>query len=120
MAKLDLVVEDCAASICLVGSSIMSSLRFGGTKFRIPFISSDEFESFRPSDATDGWVQSLLDDIKPDDMFFLQYTSGSTGIPKGVVLRHSQAYHQVFAIIPSNMIIGNLKSETIVVSRRRY
>ena len=49
-------------------------------------------------------------DIKPDQLFILLYTSGSTGVPKGCQLMHSNLvafchwYHQMFDLKPGNKV----------------
>ncbi|HEY9844192.1 MAG TPA: AMP-binding protein, partial [Candidatus Obscuribacterales bacterium] len=37
-------------------------------------------------------------EIQPDDLVFLQYSSGSTGLPKGVMVSHANLMHNLAAI----------------------
>jgi len=41
--------------------------------------------------------EQLADDVKPDDMATLVYTSGTTGVPKGAMITH----HNIMAVIES-------------------
>ncbi len=45
-----------------------------------------------PSNAADGWEQPA---IQPRDIAFLQYTSGSTSAPKGVMLSHANLLYGI-------------------------
>lgn len=100
IAKLDLVITDCSASICLVSPTIMSYLRLGRANIRIPLVSSDDFQAFRTIDPVERCqlVDGFMSAIDGDDLLFLQYTSGSTGNPKGVMITHSQMFHQCVEI----------------------
>jgi len=46
-------------------------------------------------DVAEDWLEP---DISPDSMAFLQYTSGSTGAPKGVMLTHANLLHNASLI----------------------
>jgi acyl-CoA synthetase (AMP-forming)/AMP-acid ligase II len=55
-------------------------------------VASDEV----PDDAASRWTRP---DIGPSTVAYLQYSSGSTGQPKGVVLRHASVLHNLALIV---------------------
>ncbi|GKT37134.1 Long chain fatty acid CoA ligase 5, partial [Aduncisulcus paluster] len=50
----------------------------------------------------------IIDTLKPDDIFSLVYSSGTTGDPKGCVLTHSNLLYAVYQFIP---VITQTKEE---------
>ena len=54
---------------------------------------------------------TVLGDINPSDVFFIQYTSGSTGNPKGVTLSHANVLANIRGIghgvqaVPSDVVV---------------
>ena len=82
LKKLDLVKKSCGASLCLTEKALDSMRRALSLTHRWPaglvWKSTD-----RELKVNKGENDAPLDD---DSVAFLQYTSGSTGDPKGVML----------------------------------
>jgi acyl-CoA synthetase (AMP-forming)/AMP-acid ligase II len=87
------IAADARPSVALLTSSLLDGLRsqntirneFGNMKLLV--MDTDEMD-----DWTEKWQQP---EITGDDIAFLQYTSGSTTIPKGVIVSHSNLLHNL-------------------------
>ena len=83
--KLQGVMKDAGCAAVLATTDIVRKLKplflLSPSMWRLKWIPTDQVES----SAGDRWKDTNL---TPDHIAFLQYTSGSTGEPKGVMLSH--------------------------------
>ncbi|MDJ0554524.1 MAG: fatty acyl-AMP ligase [Microcoleaceae cyanobacterium MO_207.B10] len=93
LPRLRAIVQDAQASIVLTNSRIISILEEVDDEF-------PEFETMRWIDTESvdlelakEWKQDP--DITSDTLAYLQYTSGSTSTPKGVMLTHRNLIHHL-------------------------
>jgi acyl-CoA synthetase (AMP-forming)/AMP-acid ligase II len=77
-----------AAAIDRVKKALADTGRLSG----LHVVASDDV----PDDAADQWTRP---DIGPSTVAYLQYSSGSTGLPKGVMLRHASVLHNLALIV---------------------
>lgn len=89
-SRLDAIVTDCTPSLALTTSDVLSTLRLAEQSPAVQSLAwlavdqSRDAKSFEP-----------LAPRSPSDPAFLQYTSGSTSQPRGVVVSHGNLLHNL-------------------------
>jgi 1-acyl-sn-glycerol-3-phosphate acyltransferase len=98
LRRLQTIVTDSQASIALTSVNIIDSLeqRWGELEFEqnLVWYATDQIDPLASSDKSFLNLLPLIpDQIHPETIAFLQYTSGSTGNPKGVMVSHGNVLH---------------------------
>ena len=93
LAKLRSIMNDVQPSVVLTISSLSSVVEslFAQELQGIPLITTDDIAN----DLAEAWRDPAVDS---NTLAFLQYTSGSTGMPKGVMLTHGNLLHNLTLI----------------------
>ncbi|MGA9767428.1 MAG: amino acid adenylation domain-containing protein [Blastocatellia bacterium] len=85
------IAKDCEAAFILTTSKILESLRgssLPGLDANLTLIATDNIEAGAEAD----WRMPV---IEPSTLAYLQYTSGSTSAPKGVMVCHENVLHNL-------------------------
>ena len=97
--RTDGMLRDCGAALLVVPESTLemrSRLQPGSPLAAIPWLSLEALSALSGADD---------DGVAPNEVAFLQYTSGSTAEPKGVVVSHANLVAN-FEAITSDMKLG--------------
>lgn len=96
LPRLLAIIKNCQAKLILTTQEIVSMRDFFTSQFpefaQIPWLASDALEE----SYADAWKEPNL---TGESLAFLQYTSGSTGDPRGVKLTHGNLIHNLGLII---------------------
>ncbi len=85
--RLQAMIADSGATIALTNSALLSKLESIAGQLR-----------WLATDNIDGADTYLEPELSPDSLAYLQYTSGSTATPKGVMITHSNVLHNSASI----------------------
>jgi len=95
LPRLRAMVSDAEAGVVLTTRQVISALGAVGDAFpdlaRLAWVATEEI----PDEAAASWRDVR---IRPEDLAFLQYTSGSTSAPRGVMVSHGNLLHNQQAI----------------------
>jgi amino acid adenylation domain-containing protein/non-ribosomal peptide synthase protein (TIGR01720 family) len=84
--RLEALVTDSGATIALTNATLLTKMESIATRLR--WLATDAIES--------GTYQEP--ELSPDSLAYLQYTSGSTSAPKGVMITHGNVLHNSASI----------------------
>lgn len=90
MSRLVKIIEDCQPQIILTTSSLLEKIQ-SKIEILLDFSLTKLLATDKISNKKD--FQRGLPNISSDAIAFLQYTSGSTGSPKGVMISHGNISH---------------------------
>ncbi|MEM9658165.1 MAG: fatty acyl-AMP ligase, partial [Planctomycetota bacterium] len=90
MSRIDAIANDAEAKIALTTFDVLE-------RVQTMIVDTPTLQKIRWR-ATDQWDDAIAEgwrrpDVHGDSLAFLQYTSGSTGVPKGVMLTHANLMH---------------------------
>jgi acyl-CoA synthetase (AMP-forming)/AMP-acid ligase II/acyl carrier protein len=96
MPRLISITRDCGAKLALTTTASLSmfDLSLSPELAQLHWIATDETD-----DAVNDWARPPIDG---DDLCFLQYTSGSTSEPKGVMVSHGNLLANMELILVGN------------------
>src|SRR6201993_1207269 len=108
--KMVHIAKDCQAAGILTSRDYHASLKTNLTRSGVAASGVDvDYISGLPWIATEGFVDPISDErYTPSKVLFLQYTSGSTMEPKGVVVSHENILHTAQLVIdhPSPIVVS--------------
>lgn len=103
-SRLDAIVADCTPSLALTSSDVLATLQLTEQSTAVQELSWLAVDQCRDAAAFQAFEPKSL-----NDPAFLQYTSGSTSQPRGVVVSHGNLLHNLelirtgFKLAPAEM-----------------
>ncbi|MEM6404525.1 MAG: AMP-binding protein, partial [Cyanobacteria bacterium P01_D01_bin.116] len=102
------IVNDAQAKVALTTTSILSDIEKRWEEeaelSHLNWVATDTIET--------NYQDFILKSVTPENLAFLQYTSGSTGMPKGVIISHGNLMHneqmiqQAFGHTADTIVVG--------------
>ncbi|WP_373190368.1 fatty acyl-AMP ligase [Halomonas sp.] len=99
LQRLRRLLKSCDARVAIAPESMVSFVRDASDGMALDYSGSiDDFHALDTPDVE-------LTPSRPDEIAYLQYTSGSTGFPRGVVIRQHAVMANLFAIVNSGLAV---------------